>query len=347
VAIVSMKALLEAGVHFGHRSRRWHPKMRSFIFTERNGIHIIDLQQTIARLDVAYNLVRDLVAEGGIILFVGTKKQARDNVQAQAERCGMPFVVNRWLGGTLTNFRTIRQRTDYMLELDEQQQRGEWGRLTKKEGLVKERELAKLRVRFGGITNMVRLPDAVFITDINREAIAVKEANALGIPIIAMVDTNCDPDPIDYIIPANDDAIRAIKLMATKIADAVIEGQQMRGVMMAEEAAAELEEGYLAEISAEIEAADLPRVFEPEPEGEAATADLPRVFEPEPVEELTADEAFDVLEAAESVVAEIETSAEVEAETTSEQRIFYPDEDEGNVQAENSAESNDEVTVTA
>jgi small subunit ribosomal protein S2 len=245
VAIVSMKELLEAGVHFGHRSRRWHPKMRSYIFTERNGIHIIDLQQTIRMLDDAYKFVRDTAAEGGTVLFVGTKRQAQENLQMQAERCGMPFVTQRWLGGTLTNFRTIRQRCNYLLELEQQKEIGEFGRLLKKEALWKERELAKLQRRFGGIKNMYYLPSALFVVDVRREEIAVKEANVLGIPVVAMVDTNCDPDPIDYIIPANDDAIRAIKLMVTKLADAVIEGQQMRGVIMAEEE--ELAQAAMAE----------------------------------------------------------------------------------------------------
>ncbi len=245
MAIVSMKELLEAGVHFGHRSRRWHPKMRSYIFTERNGIHIIDLQQTIRMLDDAYKFVRDTAAEGGTVLFVGTKRQAQENLQMQAERCGMPFVTERWLGGTLTNFRTIRQRCNYLLELEQQKEIGEFARLLKKEALWKERELAKLERRFGGIKNMYYLPSALFVVDVRREEIAVKEANTLGIPVVAMVDTNCDPDPIDYIIPANDDAIRAIKLMVTKLADAVIEGQQMRGVIMAEEE--ELAQAAMAE----------------------------------------------------------------------------------------------------
>ncbi len=285
MAVVSMKELLEAGVHFGHRSRRWHPKMRSFIFTERNGIHIIDLQQTIARLEEAYSFIRDTVAEGGVVLFVGTKKQAQDSIQSQAERCAMPHVAFRWLGGTLTNFRTIRQRTDYMIELEEQQVKNEFSRLPKREALGKERELARLQERFGGVRNMRRLPEAVFISDVHREAIAVQEANTLGIPIVAMVDTNCDPDPVDYIIPANDDAIRAIKLITTKIADAVIEGQQMRGVVMAEEGKEEevQPEGYIAEISAEMEAVspDLPRVFEPETEDELSDEDESDEYEEE------------------------------------------------------------------
>ncbi len=235
MGVVQMKELLEAGVHFGHRSRRWHPKMRSYIFTERNGIHIIDLQQTMRMLEIAYSFVRDTAAEGGTILFVGTKKQAQDNLEAQAVRCGMPFITQRWLGGTLTNFRTIRLRANYLLELEKQKEAGDQGNLTKKETMWQERELAKLQKRLGGIKNMYYLPSAVFVVDIHREENAVKEANALGIPVVAMVDTNCDPDPIKYIIPANDDAIRAIKLMSSKIADAVIEGQNMRGVVMAEQ----------------------------------------------------------------------------------------------------------------
>ena len=245
MALVSMKELLEAGVHFGHRSRRWHPKMRSFIFTERNGIHIIDLQQTIRALEKAHDFVRDTAAEGGTILFVGTKKQAQENVEMEAQRCGMPFVTQRWLGGALTNFRTMRQRCNYLLELEKQKELGELSRLPKKEAMWKERELVKLQKRFGGMKNMYYLPSAVFVVDVEREQIAVKEANTLGIPVVAMVDTNCDPDPINYVIPANDDAIRSIKLLSSKIAEAVIEGQQMRGVIMAEEA--ELAQRAMAE----------------------------------------------------------------------------------------------------
>ncbi len=233
--IVTMKQLLEAGVHFGHRVRRWNPKMKQYIFTERNGIHIIDLQQTMTRLDQAYNLVRDRVAEGGIILFAGTKKQAQETIRVEAERCGMPYVNQRWLGGTLTNFRTIRQRIDYMIELEQRRDNGELEMLPKKEALLMTREIAKLNRRLGGLRNMRRLPDLLFLVDVRREAIAVREANRLGIPIVAMVDTNCDPDPIDHVIPSNDDAIRAIKLITSKIADAVIEGQQIRAATLAEE----------------------------------------------------------------------------------------------------------------
>jgi small subunit ribosomal protein S2 len=250
VAIVSMKALLETGVHFGHRTGRWNPKMKSFIFTERNGIHIIDLQQTITALEEAYKVVRDLVSEDGMILFVGTKRQAKDGLEEQAQRCGMPYVSERWLGGTLTNWQTISQRIKYLLDLEEQQERGDFERLPKKEALLLEREIVKLNRRLGGIKDMQRLPDMLFITDVRHEATAVKEANKLEIPIVAMVDTNCDPDPIDYIIPANDDAIRANRLIITKIADAIVEGQNMREALAAEEEEIEMEfdeEKYLGE----------------------------------------------------------------------------------------------------
>ncbi len=232
--VVPMKSLLEAGVHFGHRTPRWNPKMRSYIFTQRNGIHILDLQQTLRALDQAYQLVTDIAAGGGTVLFVGTKRQAQDSVQQEAERCGMPYVTQRWLGGTLTNWRTIRQRIDYLLQLEKQQVRGEFSRLVKKEALSKEKEIVRLNRRLGGLKTMTRLPNLIFIADIRREDIAVQEANKLGIPILAMVDTNCDPDPIDYIIPSNDDAIRAIRLMVSKMADAVLEGHAIQAAEEAE-----------------------------------------------------------------------------------------------------------------
>jgi len=239
VSVVSMKSLLEAGVHFGHRTRRWHPKMRSFIFTERNGIHIIDLQQTMRQVNVAYRTIRDIVREGGVVLFVGTKRQAHDTIRMEAERCGMPYVVSRWLGGTLTNFRTIRQRVEYMTELERRAEHGELDRLPKKEALKLKHQLLRLNTRIGGLRNMTRLPDALFVVDVQRESLAVTEANKLHIPIVAMVDTNCDPDPITYPIPSNDDAIRAIKLMTAKIADAVIEGQALRAADEADRIAEE------------------------------------------------------------------------------------------------------------
>jgi small subunit ribosomal protein S2 len=235
MAVVEMKELLEAGVHFGHRIKRWHPKMRSYIFTERNGIHIIDIQQTVERLEAATELIKEDISAGGLLLFVGTKKQAQDNIALAAQRCRMPYVNERWLGGTLTNYRTIRQRIDYLIDLEQRLERGEFQGLTKKEVLDLERKMAKLNRRLGGIKNMDRLPSLVFIADVRREQIAVKEANKLGIPIIAMVDTNCDPTPIDHVIPANDDAIRSIKLISNKLADAVVEGQQIRAALMAEE----------------------------------------------------------------------------------------------------------------
>ncbi|OQY22453.1 MAG: 30S ribosomal protein S2 [Anaerolineaceae bacterium 4572_32.1] len=228
MAVVTMKALLETGVHFGHRRQRWNPKMKPYIFTERNGIHIIDLQQTVIALEKAYNLVRDTVAEGGVLLFVGTKRQAQESIIEQAQRCGMPYVNRRWLGGTLTNWNTISQRIDYLKELEERRDRGEFDLLIKKEALRLTRKIEKLEDRLGGIKEMREIPDLLFVTDVRREYIAVSEANKLNIPVIAMVDTNCDPDPIDYIIPANDDAIRANRLIITKMADAVLEGMGLR-----------------------------------------------------------------------------------------------------------------------
>jgi len=224
MAVVSMKALLETGVHFGHRIRRWNPKMKSYIFTERNKVHIIDLQQTITAIGRVYELVRDTIAADGTVLFVGTKRQAQDSIAQESQRCGMPYVNQRWLGGTLTNWRTIRQRIDYLLNLEARRDRGDFERLTKKEALGLQRQIVKLNNRLGGIKEMRGLPDLLFIVDVRRETTAVKEANRLSIPIVAIVDTNCDPDPIDHVIPANDDAIRAIKLITSKIADAVLEG---------------------------------------------------------------------------------------------------------------------------
>ncbi len=226
--VVSMKALLEAGVHFGHRARKWNPKMKPYIFTERNGIHIIDLQQTIVFLDQIYEVVRDTIADGGTMLFVGTKRQAQETIATEAMRCGMPYVNQRWLGGTLTNWRTMRERLETLKMLERQREEGVFERMTKKERLLMDRKLAKMRLRFGGLLTMTRLPDLIYIVDTRREETAVHEANILKIPIIALVDTNCDPDLIDYIIPANDDAIRAIKLLTGVMADAVLEGIALR-----------------------------------------------------------------------------------------------------------------------
>jgi small subunit ribosomal protein S2 len=223
-----MKALLESGVHFGHRTNKWNPKMRPYIFTERNGIHIIDLQQTVKLLDEAYNVVRDTVANGGTILFVGTKRQAQETIQTEAERCGMPYVNQRWLGGTLTNWVTIQQGIVELTRLEKMFETGEVHRLTKKEGLLLERKINRLTTRLSGVRNMKTLPKLIFIVDVEREDTAVREAVSKEIPVIAMVDTNCDPGNIDYVIPSNDDAIRAIKLLIGHIADAVIEGTMMR-----------------------------------------------------------------------------------------------------------------------
>lgn len=232
---VTMKALLETGVHFGHRTRKWNPKMKSYIFTERNGIHIIDLQQTLRTIRDSYELVRDIVADGGTILFVGTKRQAQETIAREATRAGMPYVNERWLGGTLTNWRTISQRIDYLKELEKRRDEGEFELLTKKEALMNEREIEKLNIRLGGIREMKRLPDLLFVVDVKREDTAVHEANILDIPIVALVDTNCDPELIDYVIPANDDAIRAIKLITSVMADAVLEGKAMRKEDLEEE----------------------------------------------------------------------------------------------------------------
>ena len=226
--IVTMKALLESGVHFGHRTNKWNPLMRSYIFTERNNIHIIDLQQTVKMLDVAYGIVRDCVTEGGTVLFVGTKRQAQETIQVEAERCGMPYVNERWLGGTLTNWVTIQERIVELERLEHLRDSGEIDLLTKKEGLMIDRSIRRLLKRLSGVRDMKKLPELVFVVDVAREETAVHEANLKGIPIVAMVDTNCDPRKIDYIIPANDDAIRAIKLLTSKIADAIIEGKSLR-----------------------------------------------------------------------------------------------------------------------
>ena len=226
-ASIKMKALLEAGVHFGHQTRRWNPKMKPYIFGARNGIHIIDLQKTVKLFGTAYDFIVQTVADGYSFLFVGTKKQARDSIIEESERCGMFFVVNRWLGGTLTNFQTIRQSINRLKELENMKTDGSINRYTKKEALKMEKELIKLEKNLGGIKNMDDLPGAVFIVDPKKEHIAVKEVRKLGIPLIAIADTNCDPDDIDYIIPGNDDAIRAIRLICSKMADACIEGHKL------------------------------------------------------------------------------------------------------------------------
>ena len=240
MAVISMKHLLEAGVHFGHQTRRWNPKMAPYIFTERNGIYIIDLQKTVRKMDEAYMFVRNLAMEGKTILFVGTKKQAQESIEQEAKRCNMFYVNHRWLGGMLTNFRTIRTRVDRLNEIDKMENNGQFELLPKKEVIKLMHEREKLEANLGGIRTMKTLPGAIFIVDPKKENIAVMEARALGIPIVGIVDTNCDPDEVDYVIPGNDDAIRAVKLIAGKLADAVLEGKQ--GEQSGSEAADEAEE---------------------------------------------------------------------------------------------------------
>jgi small subunit ribosomal protein S2 len=318
VAVVSMKQLLETGVHFGHRTQRWNPKMKPYIFTERNGIHIIDLQQTLAAIDHTYELVRDTVAEGGVVLFLGTKRQAQDSIQQQASRCRMPYVNQRWLGGTLTNWRTIHQRIEDLMQLEDRRDRGDFELLKKKEALGLTRKIEKLNNRLGGIKQMERLPDLLYIVDVRREATAVHEANILGIPIVALVDTNCDPDLIDHIIPSNDDAIRAIKLITTKMADAVLEGVAMRkAVPELEEEMAEVyvdeDEMYLGEATlAKLRAGELE--FSEEAKSEAEWSAAP-TEEEEEEQEPPEEEVEEPGEAAEASVAQpSEEEAESDAE---------------------------------
>ena len=226
MSVISMKQLLEAGVHFGHQTRRWNPKMAPYIFTERNGIHIIDLQKSVGKVDEAYNAISDIVAQGGIVLFVGTKKQAQDAVKTEAERCGMFYVNERWLGGMLTNFKTIQSRINRLKAIETMSQDGTFDVLPKKEVTELKKEWEKLEKNLGGIKNMKRIPDAIFVVDPKKEHICVQEAHALGITLLGIGDTNCDPEELDYIIPGNDDAIRAVKLIVAKMADAVIEANQ-------------------------------------------------------------------------------------------------------------------------
>ena len=239
MGVVSMKQLLEAGVHFGHQTRRWNPKMAPYIFTERNGIYIIDLQKSVGMVDDAYKAVADIAADGGTILFVGTKKQAQDAIAVEAERCGMYYVNERWLGGMLTNFKTIQSRIARLKAIETMEQDGTFEVLPKKEVIELKKELAKLQKNLGGIKEMKRLPDAIFVVDPKKERICVQEAHTLGIPLIGICDTNCDPEELDYVIPGNDDAIRAVKLIVSKMADAVIEAKQGEAEEAAYEEAAE------------------------------------------------------------------------------------------------------------
>jgi len=236
MSVISMKQLLEAGVHFGHQTRRWNPKMAPYIYTERNGIYIIDLQKSVGKVDEAYNAIKDVVAEGGTVLFVGTKKQAQDSVKSEAERCGMYYVNERWLGGMLTNFETIKGRIAKLKKIEEMSQDGTFDVLPKKEVIQLKKEWDKLEKNLGGIKDMKKIPDAIFVVDPKKEKICVQEAHTLGIPLIGIADTNCDPEELDYVIPGNDDAIRAVKLIVAKMADAVIEANQGEQLEATEEA---------------------------------------------------------------------------------------------------------------
>ena len=254
----TIKELLEAGAHFGHQTSRWHPAMKKYIFTKRNGIHIIDLEQTTAMLDQACDFVRGVAAEGGNILFVGTKKQAQETIEQEAQRCGMYYVNQRWLGGVLTNFSTIQARIDYLVRLEDRKERGDLERLPKKEVLKLDKEMLRLNRQLGGFKEMTSLPDALFIVDPTKERIALAEAKRVGIPVVAIVDTNCNPADINYLIPANDDAIRTIKLICSKIADAIIEGKTGEAMAPAEAVEeAGTEESEVAEITE-------PRIFTPD-----------------------------------------------------------------------------------
>ena len=333
MAIVSMKALLESGVHFGHRTHKWNPAMKPYIFTERNGIHIIDLQKTVKALDGAYNLVRDTVAEGGTVLFVGTKRQAQDTIKDEAERVEMPYVTTRWLGGMLTNWRTIRQRVNELERLERMRDGGEFSRITKKEGLILQRKMNRLEYLLGGIRTMTGLPDMLFVVDVYREATAIHEANLLQIPVIAMVDTNCNPGKVDYVVPSNDDAIRAIKLLVGKIADAVQEGKALHK----EEEIEAMPEAVMA-IAEEVELSDEELL------GEATLAKLPsrqivteEEGEGEPAEDTEGAEADTEVEAEADVESEAEIDAESEAEVVAEV--------EAEVVAEVEAEVEEDVEV--
>ena len=313
MAVVPMKALLESGVHFGHRTHKWHPAMKPYIFTERNGIHIIDLQKTSKALDTAYNVVRDTVANGGVVLFVGTKRQAQETIQLEATRASMPYVTARWLGGTLTNWRTIRQRINELERLERMRDGGDFGRITKKEGLILMREIERLEGLLSGIRKLARPPEMLFVVDVSREVTAIHEANLLNIPVVAMVDTNCDPSNVDYIIPSNDDAIRAIKLVVGKIADAALEGLGARKEEVVEEEA-------LTVARAAVEEAEL---SDEELLGEATLAKLvthPRDITVEEIEEIVEVESKgEEFELGEEEVAELigeEEESEPQAEIT-------------------------------
>jgi len=284
--IISMKQLLEAGVHFGHQTRRWNPKMQQFIFMDRNGIHIIDLQQTVTRLNDAYKFVEQIAAEGGTVLFVGTKKQAQEAVAEEAKRCGMYYVNQRWLGGMLTNFQTIQSRIRYLRDLEARRERGDFERLPKKEVQRLQDDMTRLERTLGGIKDMRRLPTAIFIVDTRKERTAVLEARRLEIPVVALADTNCDPDEMDYPIPANDDAIRAVRLLCAKIADAVIEGRRQLEALHkdSEQPEESVSAGETLEVASEATVEEVPAAAEEVPtpaEAPAESAESTETAEPE------------------------------------------------------------------
>ncbi len=342
MADVDMKALLEAGVHFGHRTQKWNPRMKPYIFTERNGIHIIDLEQTVSNLDKAYKLVRDTVAKGGNVLFVGTKRQAVDTIQAEAERAEMPYVTVRWLGGMLTNWNTMRQRINELERLERMRERGDFERVTKREALTLTRQIEKLEDRFGGIRHLNKPPDMLFIVDVRREETAVREANILGIPVVGLVDTNCDPTVIDHVIPSNDDAIRAIKLMVTHMADAAIEGRSMRkddeeeqpkkGKATRQRAEAQAEELTDEELLGE---ATLAKVAEAQAEAEAeAAAKAEKEAQKAAEQEALAEEADEDMEAAEEEDAEKKKSSKSKKADTEEEPEADAEESDDEAEAE-------------
>jgi small subunit ribosomal protein S2 len=318
MAVISMKALLESGVHFGHRTHKWDPGMKPYIFTERNGIHIIDLQKTAKALEQGYALVRDRVAEGGMVLFVGTKRQAQETIEIEATRCGMPYVTNRWLGGMLTNWRTIRARINELERLERMRDSGEFSRITKKEGLILERKIERLSGMLSGVRSLTRVPEVLFVVDVTREATAIHEANLLNIPVVAMVDTNCDPRNVDYVIPSNDDAIRAIKLIVGKVAEAAIEGKAMRKDVEVEMAAAGMME--------ETELSDEELL------GEATLAKIA------PQSRLAVEEAIEELDLVEEEVALVE-EADEEVELVEEETSVEPVEEETTDEAEDAPEA--------
>jgi small subunit ribosomal protein S2 len=339
MAVVPMKSLLESGVHFGHRTHKWHPAMKPYIFTERNGIHIIDLQKTSKALDTAYNVVRDLVADGGVVLFVGTKRQAQETIQLEATRASMPYVTARWLGGTLTNWRTIRQRINELERLERMRDSGDLGRITKKEGLIIMREIDRLEGLLSGLRKLVRPPDMLFVVDVSREFTAIHEANLLNIPVVAMVDTNCDPKNVDYVIPSNDDAIRAIKLMVGKIADAALEGLGARKEEIVEEA-----ERTIARAAVEEE-----ELSDEELLGEATLAKLvahPKDISPaemdEVEEELEEEEKGEEFELAEEEVSELMGEEESEEESKEEDT----DEEETDIEETETEDSDEGLETT-